>query len=246
MAHGSPRAFNRLRVWVWRNAPSSYSLFIPAWFRCPIQDSISYLCRSKVPNSGRERHFNAPLCFSDARDCYPFEVKRVILDMDLAALYGVSVKRLNEQIKRNPQRFPPDFLFMLTRAEYRNLRSQNATSSSSHGGRRYLPYAFTEHGAIMAASVLNSKRAIDMSIFVVRAFVQMRHALLVKRQIVSKLTELEARLDEHDADIQELIEAIHELMKPPASRNRRIGFEAPNNSAKKQTKTIAGGMASGQ
>ena len=126
------------------------------------------------------------------------------------------------------------------------LRSQNATSSSSHGGRRYLPYAFTEHGAIMAASVLNSKRAIDMSIFVVRAFVQMRHALLVKRQIVSKLTELEARLDEHDADIQELIEAIHELMTPPPSRNRRIGFEAPNNSAKKQTKTIAGRMASGQ
>lgn len=126
------------------------------------------------------------------------------------------------------------------------LRSQNATSSSSHGGRRYLPYAFTEHGAIMAASVLNSKRAIDMSIFVVRAFVQMRHALLVKQQIVSKLTELEARLDEHDADIQELIEAIQELMTPPPSRNRRIGFEAPNNSAKKQTKTIAGGMASGQ
>ncbi len=172
--------------------------------------------------------------------------QRVILDMDLASLYGVSAKRLNEQVKRNPQRFPPDFLFMLTRAEYRNLRSQNATSSSSHGGRRYLPYAFTEHGAIMAASVLNSKRAIDMSIFVVRAFVQMRHALLVKRQIVSKLTELEARLDEHDADIQELIEAIHELMTPPPSRNRRIGFEAPNNSAKKQTKTIAGRMASGQ
>ncbi len=83
---------------------------------------------------------------------------KVILDADLAELYDVSVKRLNEQIKRNPQRFPPDFLFTLTRAEYQNLRSQNATSTSAHGGRRYMPHAFTEHGAIMAATVLNSKR----------------------------------------------------------------------------------------
>jgi phage regulator Rha-like protein len=172
--------------------------------------------------------------------------QRVILDIDLAELYGVSVKRLNEQIKRNPQRFPPDFLFVLTRAEYRNLRSQNATSSSSHGGRRYLPHAFTEHGAIMAASVLNSKRAIDMSIFVVRAFVQMRHALLMKQQIASRLSELEARLDQHDADIQELIEAIRELMEPPPATSRRIGFEAPTNSAKSQTKTKLTAMASGR
>jgi hypothetical protein len=81
--------------------------------------------------------------------------QKVILDTDLAELYGVPVKRLNEQLKRNPGRFPADFLFPLTRAEYENLRSQNATSSSSHGGRRYLPYAFTEHGAIMAATILN-------------------------------------------------------------------------------------------
>ncbi len=83
--------------------------------------------------------------------------QKVILDTDLAELYGVPVKRLNEQLKRNLQRFPPDFLFTLTRVEYQNLRSQNATSSSAHGGRRYLPHAFTEHGAIMAATVLNSK-----------------------------------------------------------------------------------------
>jgi hypothetical protein len=158
--------------------------------------------------------------------------QRVILDVDLAELYGVSVKRLNEQVKRNPQRFPPDFSFTLTRAEDRNLRSQSATSSSGHGGRRYLPHAFTEHGAIMAASVLNSKRAIEMSVFVVRAFVQMRQALLVKQQIASKLAELETRLDQHDSDIQQLIEAIRELMAPSPANDRRIGFEAPTGSAK--------------
>lgn len=160
--------------------------------------------------------------------------QRVILDVDLAELYGVPVKRLNEQIKRNPQRFPPDFLFRLTSAEHRDLRSQNATSSSSHGGRRYLPYAFTEHGAIMAASVLNSKRAIEMSVFVVRAFVQMRHALLLKQQVESKLSDLESRLDKHDADLQELIEAIRELMAPPPANSRRIGFEAPTPASGRQ------------
>ena len=153
--------------------------------------------------------------------------QKVILGVDLAELYGVSVKRLNEQIKRNARRFPLDFLFRLTRAEDKNLRSQNATSSSAHGGRRYLPYAFTEHGAIMAATVLNSKRAIEMSIFVVRAFVQMRQALVVNQHIVSKLAELEARIESHDADIQDLVEAIRELMAPPPANHRRIGFEAP-------------------
>src|SRR5271167_5265188 len=117
--------------------------------------------------------------------------QKVILDTDLAELYGVPVKRLNEQLKRNLQRFPPDFLFTLTRAEYRNLRSQNATSSSAHGGRRYLPHAFTEHGAIMAATVLNSKRAVQMSVFVVRAFVRLREMLATNRQLAAKLDELE-------------------------------------------------------
>jgi len=165
--------------------------------------------------------------------------QKVILDTDLAELYGVPVKRLNEQIKRNPQRFPPDFLFTLTRAEYRNLRSQNATSSLAHGGRRYLPNVFTEHGAIMAASILSSKRAIEMSIFVVRAFVQMRQALLVNQQVVSKLSELEARLDEHDAELEDLVAAIHELMAPLPANNRRIGFLAPAESTKSQTKVVA-------
>lgn len=164
--------------------------------------------------------------------------QKVILDVDLAELYGVSVKRLNEQVKRNHQRFPSDFRFTLTRAEDRNLRSQNATSSLNHGGRRSLPNAFTEHGAIMAASILNSKRAVEMSVFVVRAFVQMREALLVNRQVVSKLGELESRLDQHDDEIQDLVEAIRELMAPLPANSRRIGFEVPTDSTKKQAKAI--------
>ena len=158
--------------------------------------------------------------------------QKVILDTDLAELYGVPVKRLNEQVKRNPDRFPPDFLFTLTHEEDEDLRSQNATSSSSHGGRRYLPHAFTEHGAIMAASGLNSKRAVEMSIFVVRAFVQMRQALVVNQHVVSKLSELEARLDGHDGELQELVGAIQELISPLPANNRRIGFEAPPDAPK--------------
>jgi phage regulator Rha-like protein len=165
--------------------------------------------------------------------------QRVILDTDLAELYGVSPKRLNEQIKRNPRRFPSDFFFTLTRVEYRNLRSQFATSTSSHGGRRYLPHAFTEHGAIMAATVLNSPRAIEMSVFVVRAFVQMREALLLNQKVVAKLHELESRLDDHDAEIRDLVEAIRELMAPLPAGERRIGFEIPIGSSKGRGTALA-------
>ena len=156
--------------------------------------------------------------------------QKVILDTDLAELYGVPVKQLNQQVKRNEHRFPPDFVFLLTEAENKSLSSQNETSSSTHGGRRYLPHAFTEHGAIMAASVLNSKRAIEMSIFVVRAFVRMRETTLVNQRVVSKLGELEARLDSHDSELQDLVEAIRELMTPLPASNRRIGFETPPDS----------------
>src|SRR5262245_20664095 len=97
---------------------------------------------------------------------------KVLLDSDLAELYGVSVKRLNQQVKRNPERFPADFMFRLTASEFEALRLQNATSKKTRGGRRYLPFVFSEHGAIMAASVLNSRRAVEMSVFVVRAFVR--------------------------------------------------------------------------
>jgi phage regulator Rha-like protein len=150
---------------------------------------------------------------------------KVILDSDLAELYGVSVKRLNEQVKRNRDRFPADFMFQLNAKEHQDLRSHNATSK--RGGRRYAPYAFTEHGAIMAATVLNSQRAVEMSIFVVRAFVRLREMVSNNRQIVAKLEELENRLEKHDTDIEQLIEAIKELMVPPEPTGRKIGFHLP-------------------
>jgi phage regulator Rha-like protein len=160
---------------------------------------------------------------------------RVILDSDLAELYGVEVKRLNQQVKRNIRRFPDDFVFQLSADEAANLRSQFVTSSSGHGGRRYLPYAFTEHGAIMAASILNSERADDMSIFVVRAFIRMREALAANQQIIAKLSELEHRVEGHDSDIQDLIQAIRELMEPPPSTNRRIGFTLSSGGSAKES-----------
>jgi len=149
--------------------------------------------------------------------------QRVILDLDLAALYGVTAKRLNEQVKRNAARFPEDFMFRLTPEETEFLRSQFATSRS-HGGRRYLPHAFTEHGAIMAASVLNSRKAVQMSLFVVRAFVRLREMIATNRILATKMTELENRLDTHDATILQLIQEINRLMRPTRRRRRRIGF----------------------
>jgi hypothetical protein len=151
--------------------------------------------------------------------------QKVILDRDLAELYQVPVKRLNEQVRRNRERFPADFMFRLTSEEDEILRSQTATSSSSHGGRRYPPYAFTEHGAIMAATVLNSPKAVEMSVFVVRAFVRLREMLINNRQLASKIDELEQKLETHDTAIQDLIEAIKELMKPEPGTKRKIGFQ---------------------
>jgi phage regulator Rha-like protein len=157
---------------------------------------------------------------------------KVILDSDLAELYGVEVRQLNQQVRRNARRFPFEFLFQLSEREFKHLRSQNVISSDGHGGRRYLPYAFTEFGAIMAATVLNSERAIEMSVFVVRAFVRMRQSLVANRQVISKLAELEQRVDAHDSDIQELIEALREMMTPPAANRRAIGFETPDKNQK--------------
>ena len=158
--------------------------------------------------------------------------QRVMLDADIAELYGVPVKRLNEQVKRNAERFPSDFMFQLSEREHSALRSQIATSKKSRGGRRYTPYAFTEHGAIMAATVLNSERAVQMSVFVVRAFVRLREMLATNRRLAGKIDELENRLDTHDSTIQNLIEAIKELMTPRRSPRVRIGFQLPAVKAK--------------
>jgi hypothetical protein len=156
--------------------------------------------------------------------------RKVLLDVDLAALYGVSAKRLNEQVRRNMERFPPDFMFQLTDQEVAILRSQIATlrtDSGRHGGHsKYRPYAFTEHGAIMAASVLNSPRAIETSVYVVRAFVRLRELLASNTEFARRLDELEARLtqklDSHDQAIVGILEMLRNLMNPP--QTRAIGF----------------------
>ncbi|MGH8315966.1 MAG: ORF6N domain-containing protein [Steroidobacterales bacterium] len=154
--------------------------------------------------------------------------RRVLLDADLAALYRVTTKRLNEQVKRNRQRFPDDFAFALTGAEFRDLKSQIATSS--WGGRRKLPFAFTEHGAIMAATVLNSSRAIEMTVHVVRAFVKFRELLASNDYLARKLAALERSVLKLDTRTQrqfaEIYDIVRALTATPSSKRRPIGFTA--------------------
>ena len=150
--------------------------------------------------------------------------QRVMLDSDLARVYGTSTARLNEQFKRNRDRFPGDFAFQLTSDEFANLMSQIATSSW-HGGRRKLPWVFTEHGAIMLASVLNSPVAIEASVRVVRAFVYLREQISTNGELARKFAELEKRLNGHDESIATLFEAIRQLLEPPTPEGRHeIGF----------------------
>jgi len=153
---------------------------------------------------------------------------RVLLDSELAALYGVTTRRLNEQVGRNRRRFPDDFLFELTVEEFGHLKSHFATSS--WGGRRKLPLAFTEHGAIMTATVLNSPRAVEMSVYVVRAFVQLRELLSSNKELAKRLDQLEARIEKklatHDDAIAAMLSAIRELMHEPTPNRRGIGFTA--------------------
>ncbi|KAG0505731.1 MAG: ORF6N domain protein [Candidatus Udaeobacter sp.] len=162
---------------------------------------------------------------------YSLRGQRVMLDSDLAAIYGTSTMRLNEQFKRNRKRFPDDFAFVLTREEFTNLISQDAISRS-HGGRRTLPIAFTEHGAIMLASVLNSEIAVQASIRVVRAFVRLREMVAANAQLASKLAELERRLDSHDEAIIDLFATLKRLLEPPESpKKREIGFHVREKAA---------------
>jgi hypothetical protein len=152
--------------------------------------------------------------------------QKVILDNALAELYGAPVKRLNQQVNRNRERFPSDFMFQLTPREFAALRLQFATSNRKRGGRRSLPYAFTEHGAIMAATVLNSKQAVEMSVFVVRAFVRLRQILAADKELAARIEELEKHLETHDGAIQQIINVIKKLMSPPRRRSK-IGFALP-------------------
>jgi len=148
---------------------------------------------------------------------------KVILSIDLAELYGVEPKVLNQAVKRNIERFPSDFMFQLTYQEFANLKSQIVTSSWG-GLRRAMPYAFSEHGAIMVASVLTSPRATEISVYVVRAFVRLREYLSSHKELAQKLTELEKKIETHDEAIQALIDAIRQLMTPPDKTRRRIGY----------------------
>jgi hypothetical protein len=146
----------------------------------------------------------------------------VMLDSDLAQLYGVTVGRLNEAVKRNEDRFPSDFMFQLTKAEFENLKSQIAISSSKWGGRRHAPYVFTEQGVAMLSSVLRSKRAIEVNIAIMRTFVRLREMISSSKVLARRLADLEKK---YDGQFQAVFEAIRELMAEPTPKSRRIGFK---------------------
>jgi hypothetical protein len=150
--------------------------------------------------------------------------QRVILDADLASLYGVTTKRLNEQVRRNEDRFPGDFMFQLTPEEKSEVVA-NCDHLSRMKFSSTLPFAFTEHGAIMAASVLNTPRAVEIGLFVVRAFVKLRETLSSHRELERKFSDLENQLRNHDEKIQVIIEAIRQLMETPESPAKKLGFD---------------------
>jgi ORF6N domain len=152
-----------------------------------------------------------------------------MLDADLAVLYGVSTKRLNEQVRRNRSRFPDDFMFQLTTEEVRSLRSQFATSKQGRGGRRYAPLVFTEQGIAMLSTVLNSERAIQVNIEIMRAFVRLRRMLASNEDLSRKLAALEKK---YDSQFRVVFEAIRELMTPPEAKKRKIGFLVKERAAR--------------
>jgi len=154
---------------------------------------------------------------------------RVMLDADLAVLYGVTTKRLNEQVRRNRPRFPKDFMFQLTSEEGAFLRSQIATSNKGRGGRRYAPYAFTEQGVAMLSTVLNSERAIQANIEIMRAFVRLRQILASNAQLARKLEALEKK---YDAQFKVVFDAIRQLMAPAEPSRQKIGFLAKERAAR--------------
>ena len=157
---------------------------------------------------------------------------KVMLDADLAELYGVKTKALKQAVRRNIERFPKDFMFQLNEEEHSNLRSQFVTSSLAQwGGTRYKPMAFTEQGVAMLSSILRTKRAIQANIAIMRVFVRLREMMATHKELAYKLAELEQRLEGHDEQIQSIFEAIRRLMTPPERPRRRIGFEAKEAAA---------------
>ena len=165
--------------------------------------------------------------------------EKVMLDSHLAELYGVETKTLNRAVRRNADRFPTDFMFQLTEDEVKSLRCQIGTSNVGRGGRRYLPYAFTEQGVAMLSSVLRSKRAVQVNVAIMRAFVSLRRLLATNETLARKFAELERRLEGHDQAIKSLFDAIRELMSPPAKPRREIGFRAIGKEAAADAKTVS-------
>lgn len=183
-----------------------------------------------------------------------FRGEKVLLDFDLAALYGVETRALNQAVRRNADRFPADFMFQLSSEETETLSqlvttsvaghdvsnsSQIVMSSGKYRGKRYRPYAFTEQGVAMLSSVLNSESAVKMNIAIMRAFVQLRRALETNRELARKFSELERRIDKHDAEIDAILEAIRQLMAPPEKPRREIGFHVREEAARYRTRKRA-------
>jgi ORF6N domain len=179
-----------------------------------------------------------------------FRGEKVLLDFDLAALYGAETRVINQAVRRNADRFPADFMFQLSGEEAGTLSqvvtpsvaghnvsnsSQIVMSSGKYRGKRYRPYAFTEQGVAMLSSVLNSKSAVKMNIAIMRAFVQLRRALETNRELARKFSELERRIDKHDTEIDAILEAIRQLMAPPEEPRREIGFHVREEAARYRT-----------
>jgi hypothetical protein len=154
---------------------------------------------------------------------YLIRKQKVMLDSDLAELYQVETKRLNEQVKRNVDRFPDDFMFQLTKEEWENLKSQNATST--WGGRRTLPYVFTEHGVLMLSSILNSKRSIAVNIHIMRVFNKLREMLLTHKDLLLKMNELESKVTNQDKSIKQIFTYFKQLLKQESEPRKPIGFK---------------------
>jgi len=183
-----------------------------------------------------------------------FRGEKVLLDFDLAALYGVETRALNQAVRRNADRFPADFMFQLSSEETETLSqlvtpsvaghdvsnsSQIVMSSGKYRGKRYRPYAFTEQGVAMLSSVLNSESAVKMNIAIMRAFVQLRRALETNRELARRFSELERHIDKHDAEIDAILEAIRQLMAPPEKPRREIGFHVREEAARYRTRKRA-------
>lgn len=150
---------------------------------------------------------------------------KVMLDIDLAELYQVETKRLNEQVKRNAERFPKDFMFKLTEEEWESLRSQFATSKKGRGGRRYVPLAFTEHGVLMLSSVLNSERAVQVNIQIMRIYTKLKGIVMDHKDILLKLEKLERKVSGHDENFKVVFSYLKELLNPKTEPMRRVGFK---------------------